>query len=517
MKTFTVEKKYLLIPVWIGGERDILQVWEQEKKVYEFSVPAENKEGVCRYDYYAPVSVNRWMGKQLTVKGDFSRAFFEALAFSDQVMQAVQNRPEIHFSANTGWLNDPNGLLYDKGCYHLYFQHNPFDTVWDNMCWGHAVSKDLLHWEQQDTVMFPDEEGTIYSGCGLKNERKMLGLPEDALLFFYTSAGQKSAWSKNSKFRQKMAYSLDGGMHVVKKDGFVLDYIAEESRDPKVYWHEESEGYYMVLYLQRNDFGIFRSADLEHWEQTQEFTLDRAWECPDLREIPVESGGSKWVFFSADGFYYLGEFDGYRFKTDGVRRNICQTLLPYAAQTFWGTDAVIMISWLRTENGNKPYRGVMSLPKKLTLDDYRGELSLRQLPVDGYYGVRKEVFRKTAKHIEWRQGGKAPLELQIYGKNDIPFQGRIFGNVYSYDSVSGRLKVEMEETVIGEEIRELSVLLDEEICEITADNGFCYAAFEIDVHEEQKEIVIDAGEEINVIIYVCATNCQDTCLNCEKE
>lgn len=154
------------------------------EKIYEFSIPAGKAEGIYRYEYYASVPVDIWMGKELTVRGDFARAFFEALAFSDDIAQVAQERPEIHFSANTGWINDPNGLLYDKGCYHLYFQYNPFDVVWDNMCWGHAVSKDLLHWEQSETVLFPDEEGTVYSGCGLLNERNMLRLPKDALLFY---------------------------------------------------------------------------------------------------------------------------------------------------------------------------------------------------------------------------------------------------------------------------------------------------------------------------------------------
>lgn len=505
MKRFTVEKKYLLIPICTGEEKNILQIWAQEKKIYEFSIPAGKAEGIYRYEYYASVPVDIWMGKELTVRGDFARAFFEALAFSDDIAQVAQECPEIHFSANTGWINDPNGLLYDKGCYHLYFQYNPFDVVWDNMCWGHAVSKDLLHWEQSETVLFPDEEGTVYSGCGLLNERNMLRLPKDALLFIYTSAGTKSMWSRNSKFRQKIAYSLDGGKHVRTREGFVIDYIAEESRDPKVYWHERSNGYYMVLYLQRNDFGIFRSEDLEHWEQTQEFTLDQAWECPDLREIPIESGGTKWVFISADGFYFLGDFDGYQFETDGVRKNAYQTTLPYAAQTFWGPDDIIMISWLRTKNRNKIYRGVMSLPKKLTLDYYRGVLSLRQYPVQEYCLARKEVFQKTTKQIQWRHERKEPLELQIYGKEDISFRGKILGNTYSYDAISGYLEVGMEKVFMEEKIHRLDILLDGEICEVLADEGFRYAAFEIEVYEEEKDITLEAEDELAVTIYVQRT------------
>ena len=107
----------------------------------------------------------------------------------------------------------------------------------------------------------------------------------------------------------------------------VIEHIADENRDPKVYWHEKSQAYYMVLFLEGNQFGIFRSENLQSWVCTQTLELDKAWECPDLREIPVEGGGSKWVFWSADGFYFLGEFDGFQFMTDGIRREAYQTLM----------------------------------------------------------------------------------------------------------------------------------------------------------------------------------------------
>ena len=114
-------------------------------------------------------------------------------------------------------MNDPNGLVYAEGVYHLYFQHNPFDVQWENMSWGHAVSRDLLHWEQKDDVLFPDETGTMFSGSGIVNDRKMLGLPEDALVFFYTAAGNNNKWSAGKQFTQRIAYSTDGGgRHSIK-------------------------------------------------------------------------------------------------------------------------------------------------------------------------------------------------------------------------------------------------------------------------------------------------------------
>ena len=179
-----------------------------------------------------------------------------------------------------------------------------FRTNGGNLCWGHAVSEDLLHWKQLDTVMFPEKDGSIFSGCGIVNERGLLKLPESALLFFYTMAGGKTKWSEGKKFTQRLAYSLDGGKTLQKTAEPVIDHIADENRDPKVYWHENSQAYYMVLFLEGHRFGIFRSENLQDWECTQTLELDEAWECPDLREIPVEDGGSRWVFWSADGFTF---------------------------------------------------------------------------------------------------------------------------------------------------------------------------------------------------------------------
>ena len=200
-----------------------------------------------------------------------------AVTFADHMPRNIQSRPSIHFTPNTGWMNDPNGLIYQNGVYQMFFQHNPFDTKWENMCWGHATSKDLLHWEQTDTALFPDCDGTMFSGSGIVNERGLLGLPEDAQIYFYTCAGNIGKWSKDKVFTQKIAYSTDGGKTVYKKDGFIVENFADGNRDPKVYWHEETGAYYMALYLDKNDFKILRSMDLENWETSDKCELNPSY------------------------------------------------------------------------------------------------------------------------------------------------------------------------------------------------------------------------------------------------
>lgn len=370
-----INQKYLLVPVNIKGETTVVSFYADGRKIYEFMIPIMDSSSA---DYYASLPVYNWNTQTITIEGDVPSNFLDAIEQSNELPVKPVNRPKYHFTPISGWINDPNGLVYKDGIYHLFFQHNPFHVEWGNMSWGHAISKDLLHWEQLEDVMFPDEDGTIFSGCAITNERGLLGLPKDALIFFYTSAGGTSNWSKEKKFVQKIAYSLDNGRTLIKRKTPILEHIAGENRDPKVYWHEESSVYYMILYLEENDFAIFNSQDLEHWETTQRLTLPGAWECPDLREIPIEGGGSKWMILTADGYYYLGDFDGHYFATDYVRHEAFSTKLPYAAQTFYGTDRVIMIPWLRTQNPNQVYRGMMGIPRKLSLVEKNGEYLLQQ-------------------------------------------------------------------------------------------------------------------------------------------
>lgn len=365
-------EKYLGIPVKTAGPGEeglrTLEMFLGEQKLMEFQVPAYagTPDSI---DYYAYINMEAFAGEGILIKGDFPEPFFSSIILSDRDENAVIERPELHFTAKRGWINDPNGLVYRDGAYHLYFQHNPMNTEWENMSWGHAVSRDLLHWDYCDTVLYPDEYGTAYSGCGLANGRELLGLPKDALLFFYTAAAGHNEWSKGKKPVQRLAYSLDGGMTFKKHPDWQLGNMAFENRDPKVFEDPSGDGsYVMVLFLDGNDFAIFRSDDLEHWERTQTLTLPEAWECPDLFRLQADDGTWHWVFWSADGFYFLGDFDGKVFTARQGRREAYGTRLPYAAQTYSGVKGrTVSVAWLRTRQEGRPYRGAMALPRELSL------------------------------------------------------------------------------------------------------------------------------------------------------
>lgn len=235
----------------------------------------------------------------------------------------------------------------------------------------------------------------------------------------------------------------------------------------------------MVLFLEGNQFGIFRSENLQSWVCTQTLELDKAWECPDLREIPVEGGGSKWVFWSADGFYFLGEFDGFQFMTDGIRREAYQTTVPYAAQTFFGTEDVITIPWLRTQNNGKYYRGVMGLPRKLTLVQLGGELRLRMMPVESFLNARKLVHVDNTCELKYTPEDFRATQIQLLGAGGISYAAEVNDNEIQFDAETGILTINGEQAFMGRNVHEMSILIDAEICEVTTENGLYYGIFEL--------------------------------------
>ena len=338
-------------------------------------------------------------------------------------------KPAVHFTPSYGWMNDPNGLVYHDGIYELYYQHNPRGIDWNCMTWAHARGTDLLHWEDLGDVLEPDENGLMFSGCAIRNDRGLLGLPKDALLFFYTAAGHSSRESKGKPYTIRLAYSTDGGNTLIKKDGIceageIMETLAAENRDPKVFWHEESGAYILVLWIENNDFGIWRSEDLEQFTMTQRVTLESGYECPDLFRLPVistkeggrETGEEKWVFWTAHGYYYVGSFDGYEFHQEQERRCASQmgpdVVLPYAAQTFSGPEKVLSVSWLRTKCVGERTTGMMSIPKEFSLIRNKDGYILRQ----NFPSAVMEAFAQTENGIL-----DGACCLKLCNQNPLPF------------------------------------------------------------------------------------------------
>ena len=334
-------------------------------------------------------------------------------------------RPQFHFTARKGWLNDPNGLVYYAGEYHLFFQHNPFGTEWGNMTWGHAISKDLAHWRELDHALKPDALGTMFSGSAVVDWNNTTGFAsgkEKPLVAIYTAAGDTSPESKGKRFSQCIAYSNDRGGSWTKYDkNPVLRHIVGGNRDPKVVWHAPTKRWIMALFLDGDEFGFFSSTDLKSWKQIQTMKVPGCGECPDFFEMPVEpdskienrkSKMTKWVWTAANGKYLVGTFDGEKFTPEQPLQIVDHGANYYAVQTYSDIPATdgrrIQIAWMSGGSYPKmPFNQQMSFPCALTLRDTAEGLRLFRWPV-------REIDKLVDKRFAFRDIKVVP------GANPLP-------------------------------------------------------------------------------------------------
>jgi sucrose-6-phosphate hydrolase SacC (GH32 family) len=357
-----------------------------------------------------------------------------------------QYRPQFHFSSVTNWLNDPNGLVFYKGEYHLFFQHNPKRNVWGNMTWGHAVSPDLVHWTQLDPVIYPDKLGTIFSGSAVVDWKNTSGFGKEGvppLVCIYTSNGQPAT--------QSIAYSLDGRTFTKYEKNPVLGNVARGNRDPKVVWHESSKQWIMILFVQ--SFDLFSSPNLKDWTPLPT-KIECGRECPDIFPMPLDGDPEKlkWVVTAASGSYIIGEFDGKEFKTEV---GPFPSHFGYAVQTFSDEPKGrrIQIGWLR---GTKvPYPGMpfnqqMTVPAELTLKTTPNGPRLFRLPVKELEVLRGKVHAWTDTTIVPGTNLLSGLthdlydiegEIQAGSSKEVGFKAR--GKPVSLHFVDGRAKFRM--------------------------------------------------------------------------
>lgn len=409
-------------------------------------------------------------------------------------------RPAFHYTAGRNWLNDPNGLVYLNGTYHLFYQHNPFGPDWGNMSWGHATSRDLLTWDEQPVAIACDEHEAIFSGSAVFDEFNTSGLgTTDAppLVAIYTSA-YSDASPLAGRQAQSLAYSLDEGLTWTKYHGNpVLDRGSAEFRDPKVFWYDGGAGSYWVMVaveaVQRQVV-LYKSDDLKAWEHLSTFGPANAtggvWECPDLFELPVDGDpqDSRWVLIvnlnpggiagGSAGQYFLGTFDGVAFRSESTVTEGLQTdgsRMREYGWLDWGRDyyaAVsfsnmpdgrrVMIGWMNNwdyarETPTGAWRSAMSLPREVSLIRVDGTLVLRQRAVDPFCGLGTVQYQlgpqalapgvlalpptaETARiDVEFRPGTADSVGLLVRSAGDER-------TIISYDVAEGILRLDRRES-----------------------------------------------------------------------
>ena len=493
-----ITEPYLWFPVNTKNPEVKLHFYANSEKFQEADIQL-GEAGV-----YFAMDVSKYIGQEIEITCDAGEEkLCGILCKKEKVSCEYLFRPQLHFTAERGWNNDPNGLVYADGVYHMFYQWNPYGVIWGNMHWGHAVSKDLITWEHKPVALAPDEYGTMFSGCGFQDKENAAGYGKDSLLFFYTSAGGTNQWSveAGNKHIQRLAVSVDG-CRTLEKKGTVLEHIVGGNRDPKVFYHAESNAYVMVLYLDESEFAIFRSDDLHHWKESQRFSVSGMWECPDLFELPVENTDErKWVFWSADGYYVVGTFDGYRFTPESERQSAYCTKLPYAAQTYSGVeDRVISVAWLRTENNARGFRGMMAIPAELSLGKENGQYLMKFCPVKELdkYAKPQEILCEEAKSLEISLNNAAAVFDFSWKKNsgcttitagDVCTQIDFEAENLSIDNRKFNEKLVVIPFDRKKEFR-LKMIVDAGIIEFFGNDGTIYAAVEAEEEVLRKEVVI---------------------------
>lgn len=344
-------------------------------------------------------------------------ALFIALLFtSSKPEKSYYNelyRPQFHFTPEKNWHNDPNGLVYYEGEYHMFYQYNPKGNEWGFMHWGHTISTDLVHWEHYPIALYPDENSedtvncTAFSGSAIVDEKNLLGKEngdEKTLVAFYTS----------QHCGQRLAYSTDKGRTWEKyeENPIIAFDEKDDARDPKVIWHDPTQKWVMALYRKTGEeektkgVSFYISDDLVNWEwKSHTFGF---YECPDLIQLQVTNRPDefKWILFDGDGSYLIGNFDGEKFTAESAKLKSDNGKNYYAAQT-WSNipeddGRTIQIAWMKGgEFPEMPFNGQMTFPCELSLTKFNFGYKLVRKPVS-------EIKNLHGKHYKWKNKNIIP-------------------------------------------------------------------------------------------------------------
>jgi fructan beta-fructosidase len=339
-------------------------------------------------------------------------------------------RPQFHFTPIKNWMNDPNGLVYFEGNYHLYYQYNPFGNVWGHMSWGHAVSKDLLHWEHLPLAIREENGIMIFSGSAVRDENNGSGFAEKPgqvpMVAIYSGHFIPDT-SKRDDYQQAqyIAFSLDRGRTWKKYDNNpVLDIHKKDFRDPKVFWYAPENKWVMaVVWPHEHIVQFYSSSDLKKWVHLSDFgpagdTHD-IWECTDLLEVPVtgQTGKTKWVLFNSQQVtmqYFVGSFDGNHFKNENPGSKIYRPDWGpdyYAGITYNQLPAgelPVLVGWANNwtyanDIPTFPWKGTMALPRRLSLQRVNDEWILFQQPVTALKALRRAAWESKSTMVNGKK------------------------------------------------------------------------------------------------------------------
>ncbi len=495
-RTIKLTDRYLHFPVKNKGKKRLVKLLIGEQSVREFEI----EFAVNEPDFWVFLDGSEFKGKNVILQTQQFRGdppkLLDSITQGNQIKNAETIyketlRPQFHFSSKRGWNNDPNGLVYYKGEYHLFYQHNPYGWSWGNMTWGHAVSKDLVHWKELSDAIHPDKLGTIFSGSAIVDKNNTAGFQtgdESPIVCIYTSAGGTNPMSEGQPFTQSIAYSCDRGRTWTKYEGNpIINHIVGGNRDPKVIWHEPTNQWAMALFLDDKEIAFFTSNNLKEW--TYHSKIKSFHECPELFELPVDGdpANKKWILYGGSGEYFIGHFDGEKFNPEtGVIRFHYGDCF-YASQTYNNIPEEdgrrIQIAWGQIPAEGMPFNQMMLFPVSLSLHTTEEGVRMYANPVkeiETLYTGKQTWKNKTltpgANLLKDVSGELLDIEAEFEIKEDTVFGFKIRDLPIVYDAGKQELQCGKQKAAmkpIDGKLR-LRLLVDRTSIEIFANHGQIY-------------------------------------------
>ena len=468
--------KYLLLP--IQEEQDEAQVLLSTGSKDDTWMDVRLAQNGT--DYYVPFALGN--GKTATVKilglkKDALAINLMRLSDTFDTTNTDYYRPSYHFTPLYGWMNDPNGMVYKDGEYHLYFQYNPYGSKWGNMHWGHAVSRDLIHWEHLDPAIARDPVGHIFSGSSVVDKKNTAGFGKDAIIAIYTNN------SVNHDEVQCIAYSNDNGRTFTKYEGNpVLTPFdgLKDFRDPKVFWYEKDKCWFMIVSADK-ETRFYKSKNLKKWDYVSAFGKGLGqqpcqYECPDFFQLPVngEEKNKKWVmtmninpgcwFGGSATEYFVGDFDGKNFTCPDANdvKWLDWGKDHYATVTFSNTgNRVLAITWMSNwQYANltpfKQNRGANGLPRELKLYEKNGKYYISEDVAPEALALRKSTKELGSQTVEGEKafaGATSGMEGAFEIEADVTADANGIAGIELYNN-------KRERTLIYIDMKEGKVVMD---------------------------------------------------------
>ena len=480
---FNINRKYINLPVRTGDPLKRVQLLIDDKLFQEFNIELADSSP----EFYVFFDVSSFQGKKAKLIApafDRKSKAFDFISMDDEIKEAGNlyrepYRQQIHFSSRRGWNNDPNGLVYHDGEYHLFYQLNPYGWNHGNMHWGHAISNDLVHWTELPIGIYPLRYGMgVWSGSAIMDYDNTSGFKtgdEDVMIAAYTSGGRGEV----------IEFSNDNGRSFTYYQNNPV--VKHEGRDPKLIWYDAGKHWVMAVYHEEEGkkwIAFHTSDNLKDW--TYQSKIEGFYECPEIFQLPVDgnSSKSKWILYAADGAYVIGSFNGKEFKTElGKFPNNFGNCF-YASQTFNNIPPedgrLIQLAWGWVSTPGMPFNQCMLFPTQLSLRTTKE-------------GIR--MFTEPVKEIELLHSKEWKKENLVIEPNTNPVSG-IEGELFH---IKGDFKVS-KNAQIGFKIHGLEVLFDAAKGELTCldkkaecqpEGGKIY--FEIIVDRNTVEIFCNHG------------------------